>query len=171
MFYYGTEAGMWGGNDPDVRQPMVWPDLKYAPQAIDPRGHDRKPDPVEFDRPLFNYYQRVIGLRRSLPVLNHGRFRFLGAFDAQQAVVFIREMEAPPAGTPGRVVVAINRSEAPQQIEVAGGPPGAGWKLLTASRDDLPPGSLSLASVGQQWVFRLPPLTAGVWAEEPPSQP
>ncbi len=42
MIYYGDEAGMWGGHDPDDRMPMVWEDLKYDPQAIDPRGDERE---------------------------------------------------------------------------------------------------------------------------------
>lgn len=27
MIYYGDEVAMWGGTDPDDRQPMVWKDL------------------------------------------------------------------------------------------------------------------------------------------------
>jgi len=27
IIYYGDEAGMWGGHDPDDRMPMVWEDL------------------------------------------------------------------------------------------------------------------------------------------------
>ncbi len=41
MIYYGDEAGMWGATDPDDRQPMVWADLKYASQTIDPRTGSR----------------------------------------------------------------------------------------------------------------------------------
>ena len=32
MIYYGTEAGMWGADDPCDRMPMVWPDTLYEPQ-------------------------------------------------------------------------------------------------------------------------------------------
>src|SRR5690606_15909435 len=27
MVYYGTEAGMWGADDPDDRMPMTWPEM------------------------------------------------------------------------------------------------------------------------------------------------
>ncbi len=37
MLYYGTEAGMWGGDDPDDRKPMVWDDLVYDDETGDPR--------------------------------------------------------------------------------------------------------------------------------------
>ena len=36
MIYYGTEAGMWGADDPCDRMPMVWPELTYEPQQADP---------------------------------------------------------------------------------------------------------------------------------------
>ena len=36
MVYYGDEAGMWGGDDPCDRWPMVWEDMTYEPQASDP---------------------------------------------------------------------------------------------------------------------------------------
>ena len=42
MIYYGDEAGMWGAGDPDDRMPMIWKDLQYQPQTIDPRGHDAR---------------------------------------------------------------------------------------------------------------------------------
>ena len=29
MIYYGDEVGMWGGNDPDCRKPMIWDDMKF----------------------------------------------------------------------------------------------------------------------------------------------
>ena len=57
MIYYGDEAGMWGGHDPDDRMPMVWADLKYDPQAIDPRGDEREPDDVNFDPADFQVLQ------------------------------------------------------------------------------------------------------------------
>ena len=28
MVYYGDEAGMWGGDDPDCRKPMIWSGMK-----------------------------------------------------------------------------------------------------------------------------------------------
>ncbi len=74
MIYYGDEAGMWGGHDPDDRMPMVWEDLKYDPQAIDPRGEDREPDDVNFEPEIFAYYKSAIALRRAHDALNHGDY-------------------------------------------------------------------------------------------------
>ncbi len=62
MIYYGTEAGMWGADDPCDRQPMVWPELSYDAQQADPLGRKRSPDAVAFDEGLFNYYRAAIAL-------------------------------------------------------------------------------------------------------------
>src|SRR5207244_2793755 len=72
MIYYGDEAGMWGGNDPDDRLPMIWDDLKFAPQSIDPRGTQRQPDEVAFDRDLFAFYKSAIEFRRKHEALRRG---------------------------------------------------------------------------------------------------
>ncbi len=112
MLYYGTEAGMWGGHDPDVRMPMVWADLKYDAQATDPRGVAREPDEVKFDADLFGFYAGAIKLRRQHPALSVGDYEALGTFDEQKTFVFARSRE-------GRAyVVALNRSEVAQNVEV-----------------------------------------------------
>ena len=57
-FYYGTETGMWGGDDPCDRMPMVWDDIQgYADQSADPLRRERAPDPVEFDANLWQFYR------------------------------------------------------------------------------------------------------------------
>lgn len=83
MVYYGDEAGMWGANDPCCRKPMVWDDLRYAPEAARPDGTRReKGDAVAFDRELFEYYRRLIRLRREHPALQTGDFTTLQAGDS-----------------------------------------------------------------------------------------
>ena len=77
MIYYGTEAGMWGGDDPCDRMPMVWPDMKYDPQQADPLGRPRQADSVEFDTGLFNYYRAAIELRKQCPALRRGSIQFV----------------------------------------------------------------------------------------------
>lgn len=105
MIYYGDEAGMWGGGDPDDRMPMVWPDMTFESQAIDPRGRKRQPDEVKFDDELFQFYKQAVALRRQHEALNHGEFRFLQTDDAQHAVVFSRESKNET------LIVALNRGD------------------------------------------------------------
>ena len=76
MIYYGDEAGMWGGDDPDCRKPMVWPGVNYETETTDPRGIARISDPVSFDQKLFNWYQRLIRLRNQNKALSIGDLEF-----------------------------------------------------------------------------------------------
>jgi cyclomaltodextrinase / maltogenic alpha-amylase / neopullulanase len=112
MIYYGTEAGMWGGGDPDCRMPMIWEDLKHEPQRRDPRGTARSPDEVSFDRELFLYFKEAIALRKRSPALRAGAYQLLGAFDKQQTLVFLRHTSEES------LVVALNRSDETQTLSV-----------------------------------------------------
>ena len=76
MIYYGTEAGMWGADDPCDRMPMVWRDMKYDPQTHDPLGRPRKEDSVKFDRKLYGFYEAAIHLRRAYAALRQGEIEF-----------------------------------------------------------------------------------------------
>ena len=90
MVYYGDEAGMWGGHDPDDRKPMVWQDLDYAPEKADPLGRARTTDPVRFDADLHDFYRRLIHLRRENPALQGGDLRFLDQAITPDMVGFSR---------------------------------------------------------------------------------
>jgi len=76
QIYYGDEAGMWGGDDPDDRKPMVWPEFKYDTETASPFGKIRSADTVKFDSSLFNWYQKLISIRRSNPELMLGDIKF-----------------------------------------------------------------------------------------------
>lgn len=75
MIYMGSEAGMWGANDPCCRKPCVWPELAYEPEARLPDGRLRaSPDEVAFDHALFAFYKQLIAVRKASPALRHGTF-------------------------------------------------------------------------------------------------
>ena len=131
MIYYGDEAGMWGADDPDDRQPMVWPDLVYADQSHDPLGRPRTPDPVRFDSTLFAFYQRAIAMRHGDAALRHGSLRVLAADSAAQSVAFERVLGAE------RRVVALNRSDRSQLLTFPAGTPRTPLVPIFASSGDL----------------------------------
>ena len=110
MIYYGTEAGMWGADDPDDRMPMVWEDLTYEPQVAEPRGGERAPDSVYFDSDIFNFYQSVIALRHDQQVLRRGHFVGLNGDDVANSIVFARVKGDDV------LVIAINRSDGEERI-------------------------------------------------------
>ena len=141
MIYYGTEAGMWGADDPDDRMPMVWPDLTYEPQTADPLGRPRTPDPVAFDEAVFAYYQRVIGLRRAHAALRRGTFETIAADDEHHTYAFRRSFDDET------LVVVINRGEEPHQLSLPVIDENAGFETIFSTLDDTEAVSLTADSV------------------------
>lgn len=118
MVYYGDEAGMWGGDDPCDRWPMLWEDLTYDVQREDPLGRNREPDEMAFDRELYDFYRRAIGLRREHAVLRRGAWRAEHSNDQTQFIAFSRQLDDQQA------LVAFNRSDKPYR-----------WTLPTTAAD------------------------------------
>lgn len=119
MFFYGDEVGMWGGDDPDDRKPMLWGDLgPYAPEATDPRGLRRTPDPVRPDTAMWQFFRRAIALRRSSPLFTRGAYTPLLADSSSTVFAFERRHEGD------RAVVVLNPSDEAHsvRIPVPGGP-------------------------------------------------
>ena len=158
MVYYGTETGMWGGDDPDDRMPMVWPDLKYEPQVGDPRGRPREPDPVEFDRGLHDYYKTIVALRNGHPSLRRGEFRVLATKDDGAAIAFVR------ASTNEATLVVLNRSDAQQTLRVPladlRAEPGAALRPLCVSAGRAE--DVSVKMDGEELSISVPALTGVV---------
>jgi len=94
MIYYGTEAGMWGADDPDDRKPMVWADLKYESESTDPLNRTRQSDTVELNSELFAWYQRLFRIRHQETALRQGSFRTVLADDSKQIYAFERALGA-----------------------------------------------------------------------------
>lgn len=106
MVYYGTEAGMWGVDDPDDRKPMMWPEMEFDDEKNHPYGHERPVDPVAFDHGMYEWYSTLAGIRHSEPALQHGSVEFIMAEEGSEVFVFVRDDEAG-----NRVIVVINRSD------------------------------------------------------------
>jgi glycosidase len=153
MIYYGDEAGMWGGTDPDDRMPMVWKEMKFDPQALDPRGKKREPDNVNFDPEIFDFYKRAIALRREHEALNHGDFSLVAADDKQQLLAFKRQSEKET------LLVILNRGEEEAHVELPGADKMKGIFVTQGAVTGLvmQPGKLEL---------RIPALTGAVLKAE-----
>jgi glycosidase len=91
--YYGEEAGMEGGRDPDNRRFMVWNPKKQA---------DRLPA----------FYRTLIGIRRSHDVFSEGDLRFI--FAKNRTVGFERF-----ASSGERALVFINNSDKQAHLDLA----------------------------------------------------
>lgn len=110
MIYYGTEAGMWGGDDPDDRKPMVWPDLVYENETYTTVSAFTESDPVAFDHELFDYYRRLIAIRHRHRALQIGDFTTI--LTEGQTYSYRR------AHGQDAVIVVLNNGEVAQELEV-----------------------------------------------------
>jgi glycosidase len=113
MIYYGDETGMWGANDPCCRKPMVWLDMKYQDEVFLPdQSKKEKPDKVEFDHDLFNYYKKIIRIRNSYPALQLGDFKLILIDDKNELLAFERNHKGQ------KVIVILNNNKTNRQIEL-----------------------------------------------------
>lgn len=150
MFYYGVEAGIWGGDDPDCRKPMPWPDTKMEMEKTDPRGRTRTPDDPNFDPAFHAYYRDVIALHDSTAAFKTPEFEVVAAIDDQNVFVYRRG-----TGEDARVV-ALNRSGETQTVEI----PAALDEVLFVSSGA--PGDVKLGGTGASRTLTLPALTGAV---------
>jgi glycosidase len=122
MVYYGEEAGMWGGDDPDERKPMVWPDMTFDPETHHPLGKARPHDAVAFDSLLHRDYRTLMRLRSTEPALCRGTYRVVLTDDRHDAFAFERALGAD------RFLVLLNNGPAATvQIPMAGSADGTLW--------------------------------------------
>lgn len=131
MIYYGTEAGMWGADDPDCRKPMVWDDLEYEPETATVGKTPRPEDTVQFDHDLYSYYQRLIRIRSNEPALRRADFRPVLSDDQADILAFRRRLQED------EIIVVINNAWQEQSVQVPA-LMGSAWKnLLTDDVYDL----------------------------------
>lgn len=112
MIYYGTEAGMWGADDPDCRKPMLWPDDQFEDEKSHPFKADRPRDPNRYDQELFQWYSRLIKLRRGHSALRTGAFEPILALDEKDILAFRRVKEGE------QCVVVLNNGWEAQRVTI-----------------------------------------------------
>jgi glycosidase len=113
MVYYGDEVGMWGGTDPDDRQPMIWKDLE---PYEDPE--------VKFNQDLFDHYVRLIAIRHRFTTLQTGFAHTVLADDARNILVYSRDLGD------SHVYVLVNRSASAQTVDLPIGPADADSSMI-----------------------------------------
>lgn len=91
MIYYGDEVGMWGGNDPCDRKPMIWKHPRYADEATLPDQSKREtPDTVSVDEDLLAFYRKCIHIRNAHLALQVGDYRTVTVDDKTNVFAFLR---------------------------------------------------------------------------------
>ncbi len=141
--YYGTEAGMWGADDPDCRKPMLWADLTYKDERSHPFGKPRPKDTNRFNQELFKWYVDLIRIRKQSTSLQLGACKFILSDDDKNVLAFSRTYEDE------EVIVVFNNSLSPQRVSV----PVAQSTKSSSWRDVL--GEARIAQSGDQLMFTL----------------
>ncbi|MCU0374024.1 MAG: alpha-amylase family glycosyl hydrolase, partial [Chitinophagaceae bacterium] len=78
QIWNGEEMGMWGGDDPDCRKPLWWKELKFQPEtATNFQPGEKRFDSVGFNSDQYNWYKKLIALRKANPVLATGDIEFI----------------------------------------------------------------------------------------------
>ena len=89
----GDERGMWGGDDPDCRKPIIWGDIDHRPQVFGPNGKQAKPTAVKPNLELLDYYRTLIALRKQRRELVGGELEFILANDNDMILAYRRKLE------------------------------------------------------------------------------
>lgn len=147
MIYYGDEAGMWGGKDPDDRKPMLWPEFVYEKETyktVRPQLDDK--DPNVFNANLFRHYQKLIRIRHEHPALQRGSFITRLVDNKRKLYAFGRRYQS------SEVVVVLNNENHRQFFEFATlWPPGTRVTDVLNNREHVVEEGLIRLSLNGKW--------------------
>ena len=110
----GDERGMWGGDDPDCRKPIIWEGIDHRPQVFGPNGKQAKPTAVKANLELLEYYRTLIALRKQRRELVDGELEFIQANDNDMILVYRRKLESR------ETIIAFNLSGEVKEVRLKG---------------------------------------------------
>jgi len=103
QIWNGEEMGMWGADDPHCRKPLWWKELTFENETRNNYQPGIKTfDQVGFDQQQFDWYKKLIGIRKANPVLSLGKIKFLVAdgkkfgykrYDTKQEIIVLFNLE------------------------------------------------------------------------------
>ncbi len=78
QIWNGEEMGMWGADDPHCRKPLWWKEYNFEPENnVNLKTGVKTVDKVEFNQQHYDFYKKLISIRKANPVLANGEFAFL----------------------------------------------------------------------------------------------
>lgn len=118
MIYYGDELGMWGGNDPECRKPMPWPELRFDTEheITNGRHYKSRVSNVDADMEMLAFYKQLIKLRNQNIALRRGILRTEYADSERRVYVFSRILDD------NVVIAAFNREKVSVDVSLANVP-------------------------------------------------
>lgn len=106
QIWNGEEMGMWGCDDPDPRKPLWWADYRFDDETrTNIQPGEKQYDPVGFNHEHFNWYKKLIAIRKANPVLVSGNIQFVSAsggvlsyrrYDTKDEILVFFNLEATP---------------------------------------------------------------------------
>ncbi len=108
----GDEMGMWGADDPSCRKPLIWQDYKFENEIEHPLKIKKPVNKVEFDTALFNFYKKIISIRKNNKVLSSGEIEFILIDDKNEVLAYSRYDKND------EVIVVFNTSKKEKNITV-----------------------------------------------------
>ncbi len=111
----GDEMGMWGGDDPDCRKPLWWPEFDFEAENIN-STLDRPEEFVKvgFNKDLNKYYKQLCAIRNNnLKVLSSGNIDFVTANG--KILAYTRSLNDE------EILVVLNAGDKPNEYELPSG--------------------------------------------------
>jgi glycosidase len=110
--YYGDEAGMWGGDDPDCRKPAVWQNIEYEPETTHPFSNVRSIDSVKFGQAMFDWIKKLAYIRSNNKVLSLGEIKFEIIDHDKDIIAYKRFLNSE------EIIIIINRNGSNYNIDL-----------------------------------------------------
>lgn len=103
QIWNGEEMGMWGADDPNCRKPLMWKEYKFDPETrTNIQPGTKTYDKVAFNQSQYDFYKKMISIRKNNPVLASGELQFMLAegkklaykrFDSTDEIVVLFNLE------------------------------------------------------------------------------
>ncbi len=153
MIYYGTEAGMWGADDPDNRKPMLWSSFNYDQEVYHPLNKERPADENKFDEYIYSWYKKLGDIRNNHLALRIGDFKEIAVNNAQDYFAFARIVNKQKF-----CLVVINRSRHSRTITI----PLVDFEYSSTTQFQNVISGTRVEVVGQELVLTLPQVSGAI---------
>jgi len=111
QIWNGDEMGMWGDDDPNCRKPLWWKELSFKQEIYtDAKRRKTISNPVTFNQEHFDFYKKIIHIRKDNPVLSTGSLDFLQT--EGKLLVYKRE------DGKSQIIVAFNLDQQKKEINL-----------------------------------------------------
>ncbi len=148
--YYGAETGMWGGDDPDERKPMLWKDFVYENEIFHPFNIERQKDSVFVNEEFLQFYTKIISIRNKNDAIKTGSFKFIKWDNQKDILVVERKLNNEV------LLIAFNNLNSEQNISL----PASSYKNISSWIDlydnkkfEIKNGNINLILAGKGWII------------------